>query len=251
MREQRQMAIEQVIHALERRFGQGTIYRLSQAKPKVGAIALSTGSLGLDLATGIHGVPRGRITELLGPPSCGKTTLSYHILANGQADGGMAAYIDAAQTMDGEAMLVAGVDLEALLIAVPRSIAEAIEIATILARRQALDAIVITVPPVSPNGRRAGIVFDTLGKLNTALKGSPTAMVLVDEWTMAAQSCVAQLPFYASLRIALAPLRVLRAPGGDVAGLYAQATVLKNKLAPPGGTAVFIIKESGSIEVKR
>src|SRR3989304_9807482 len=100
MREQRQAARARAIRELERRFGPGIVYRLSQAKPKCGALALATGSLGLDQATGIGGVPRGRITELFGPPSCGKTTLAYHILANAQGDGGIAGLIDPAPRME-------------------------------------------------------------------------------------------------------------------------------------------------------
>lgn len=248
MREQRQAALEQVIHELERRFGPGIVYRLSQARPKVGAIALSTGSLGLDHATGIGGVPRGRITELVGPPSCGKTTLAYHILANAQDDGGMAAFIDAAQAMDGEAMLASGVNLDDLLIAVPLSVVEALEIAEILARCRALDAVVLAaLTSLCAAAGPGRYMPEALRKVNAAIKGSPTAMVLVNEGPAIKKSSLAPLPFYASLRVALSPLCALRGPGGDVVGLRAQSIVIKNKLARPGGTAEFIIREGSGI----
>lgn len=191
------MTMEGVIDELERRFGPGVVYRLSQARPKVGDLALATGSLGLDRATGIGGVPRGRITEIIGPASSGKTTLAYHLVANAQKDGGLAVFVDAAHSADTEAMARCGVDASELILAVPGTAVEALAMTEILVRSRALDALVFSslsalfhLPrhnaddgkylAMRQSGSPVGyLLAQALRKINLSLKGSPTALVFV------------------------------------------------------------------------
>ncbi len=238
----RQERLEGVIHELERRFGPGVVYRLSQARPKVGARAVSTGSLGLDRATGVGGVPRGRIATLDGPESSGKTTLAYHILANAQADRGLAAFVDAEQSADADEMRRCGVDLSDLVLGLPTSAAEALEMAEILARSAALDAVVVSE---MPRPRPSWLLAEGARRLVAALAGTPTALALVG---LDGQQSRGASPTFASLGVQLRPLKLVTRPGGEVVGLRVRAAVARNKLAPPGGAAEFEIVEGQGID---
>jgi recombination protein RecA len=224
--------VEEVVRRLEARFGPGIIYRLSRARPKLGAVALSTGSLGLDRASGVGGVPRGRLSVLRGGESSGKTTLAYHLLAEAQRDGGLAALIDGEGAADPLAMRACGVDLDDLILASPRDAVEALEMVEILVRCRALDAVVASaLPPARP-----GLLALGLRKLNAWLKDAPTAAVFVDGgWGLIPNP----LAFFASLIVELQQLRPVFGPGGDLLGLRVRAVVVKNRLAPPGGLAEF------------
>ena len=214
--------LTEVIDELERRFGPGVVYRLSQARPKLGATTVSTGSLGIDLATGIGGMPRGHIASIDGPETSGKTTLAYHVLARAQADGGLAALVAAAQSADPAHLRACGVDLRSLLLAEPLDAVEALAMAAILTHSAALDAVVVSRPPRLP---RPGLLAEAARRLNASIGGTPTALVMVGPID------------FASLSIQLTPLRLILRPGGDVGGLRGRATVGKNRLARPGGMA--------------
>jgi recombination protein RecA len=244
--------VDDLVRRLEARFGPGIIYRLSRARPKLGATVLSTGSLGLDRASGLGGVPRGRCSVLQGADSSGKTTLAYHLLAEAQRDDGLAALIDGEGTADPLAMRACGVDLDDLILASPRDAVEALEMIEILVRCRALDAVVASALPTV----RPGLLAVGLRRLNTWLKDTPTALVCVaGRWGRAGragtrtvgQSPLAspslQLPaphalaFFASLIVEFQQLRPVFGPGGDVLGLRVRAIVVKNRLAAPGGLA--------------
>lgn len=237
--------VDDLVRRLEARFGPGIIYRLSRARPKVGAAALSTGSLGLDRASGIGGVPRGRLSVFQGGDSSGKTTLAYHLLAEAQRDGGLAALIDGEGAADPLAMRACGVDLDDLILASPRDAVEALEMVEILMRCRALDAVVATALPTA----RPGLLSLGLRKLNAWLKDAPTAVVFVGGQESGARSqgvffspdsrllTPDPLGFFASLIVAFQQLRPLFGPGGDLVGLRVRAVVVKNRHAPPGGLA--------------
>jgi recombination protein RecA len=229
--------VDELVRRLEARFGPGIIYRLSRARPKVGAAALSTGSLGLDLASGLGGVPRGRFSVLQGGESSGKTTLAYHLLAEAQRDGGLAALIDGEGAADPVAMRACGVDLDDLILASPRDAVEALEMVEILVRCRALDAVVASALPAA----RSGLLAHGLRKLNTWLKDAPTAVVFVGGWEPN------PLAFYASLVVEFQQVRPVFGPGGDVMGLRVRVLVTKNRQAAPGGLAELEIQSGRGI----
>jgi len=277
-RESKFEALEEVIRELERRFGSGIVYRLAQARPKIGERSVPTGSLALDYATGIGGVPRGRITEILGPDSSGKTSLAYHILANAQRDGGLAVLIDAEQSADAESMERCGVNLADLIVATPASVEEALKMVEILVRCGALDALMVSsisallgLPARTRHGASAvnqckepgrdvfPYVSRGLDRINTFLKGSPTALVFtnranlvksreVNGYSLVPAWAVPSLPFYASLRIELVPLFPILRSAGDVGGVHVRARIAKNKLSSPLREVDFSILENKGID---
>ncbi len=230
--------LERAVETLRERFGEWIVYRLRDARPAVGGRAVSTGSLGLDRATGIGGIPRGRITEISGPPTSGKGTLAAHVLASAQANGGFAALIDADHSADLERLRACGVDLGDLLLAVPRSAREALDIASLLAASGGLDALVLS----SANALVRGPLGDPpafasgLRRLVVELGGSPTAamfLVHADRSWRPGGNAARALAHAASLRVRCEPLRLLTHPSGEVLGLRLRAEAIKNKLAPP------------------
>lgn len=239
--EGRQARLQRAIEDLERRFGSGVVYRLSQARPKLWERSVSTGSLGLDLATGIGGVPRGRITTIDGPESSGKTTVGYHVLANAQVDGGLAAFVDAEQSGDVEELRRCGADLADLVLGVPESAAEALGMAEILAYSASVDAVVLSS---LPRPYPSSLLIEGMRRLAAAAAGTPTALVLVG---LAGGSARAPAPEGASLGLRLRPIRLIARAGGDVVGLRVRAEVVKNRLAPPGASAELEIVEGKGI----
>lgn len=232
--------LESVIHELELRFGSGVVYRLVNARPKLGARSVSTGSLGLDWISGVGGVPRGRVTTLDGPDSSGKTTISYHVLANAQREGGLAAFLDAEHSADPAELRACGVDFADLILGLPASAVEALEMAEILARSAALDAIVLNAL------RRpypTWLLAEAARRLLGALAGSPTAFLFVG---LADRSHAQPLAF-ASLALQSRPIRPIIQPGGAIGGLRVRVEVTKNKLARPGGMVELDILEGEGI----
>lgn len=244
---ERESRLEEVIRELERRFGPGIVYRLAQARPKIGEISIPTGSLALDHATGIGGVPRGRITEILGTDSSGKTSLAYSIIANAQDKGGLAVLIDVEQSADAESMELCGVNLADLIVAVPASVEEALEMVEILVRSGALDALVVSSMSglFSLQQSALGVsrlISKGLDRINPFLKGSPTALVFTNcadrrrdeehgNYSLAPARSVPSLPFYASLRMELTPMAPILRSAGDVGGIRVRVRIIKNKLS--------------------
>jgi recombination protein RecA len=236
----RQMRLESIIHELERRFGSGIVYLLANARPKLGARSVSTGSLGLDWITGVGGIPRGRITTLDGPDSSGKSTISYHVLANAQAEGGLAAFLDAEHSADPAELLACGVDFADLILGLPGSAVEALEMAEILARSAALDAIVVSA---LPRPYPSWLLAEASRRLLGALAGTPTACLFVG----LAGGGKAQPTAFASLALQSRPIRPLVQLGGAIAGLRVRVEVAKNKLDRPGGAVELEVLEGKGI----
>jgi recombination protein RecA len=246
----REERLQVVLRELERRFGPWIVYRLRDARPALGDLAISSGSLSLDLATGIGGFPRGRIVELIGPASSGKSTLAFHLLANAQRQRGFVTFIDAAHQASFEQMARCGVSLTDLFLVVPQSACEALEVAALLIESRGLDALV-----VGPLSNLIGVSLwagqsaaKRLARLNAVMHTSPTAVVfLTEDKTRPPMTPVSRaLRHFASLRIQITPLRPLVHPSGDISGLRIRAETIKNKLAPARRqTEIELLRERG------
>ncbi len=257
----KEQALDTVLTDLKRRYGDGAIMRLGTDEwAKVEAI--STGSLTLDLALGVGGVPRGRVTEIYGPESAGKTTLCLHIIANAQRAGGVAAFIDMEHALDPVYAQKLGVSIEDLFVSQPDTGEQALEIAEALVRSGAVDVVVVdSVAALVPRaeiegemgdshpGLQARLMSQALRKLSGAIKQSNTAMIFTNqirykigvmfgnpETTPGGNA----LKFYASVRLDMRRIESLKR-GGDVIGNRVRVTVRKNKVAPPFRQAEFEI----------
>ncbi len=247
----REERLQIVLRELERRFGPWIVYRLKDARPALGNLAISTGSLSLDLATGIGGFPRGRITELIGPTSSGKSTLAFHLLANAQRQRGFVTLIDSTHQVSFDQMKHCGVDLADLFLVVPESAREALEVAALLVESKGLDALVIG-PLSDLIGRSARVgqsAARKLGRLNAIMHAAPTAVVfLSDDRIRPPMIPVSRaLRHFSSLRIQITPLRPLLHPSGDVFGLRIRAETVKNKLAPAHRQADFDVRRERGV----
>ena len=236
-------ALAKVTRLIERRWGGGALQRLGGV-PTPDAAAIPTGFPALDRALGIGGLPRGRIVELCGHRSSGKVTLAAHAIAQAQRQGGLAAYIDVPHLLDPCYVAAHGVDLDYLLIARPADGAEALVVADTLARSQGLDLIVFdAVADLAPGGERralarARLLSATLRRLAGAIAGSPTAFLFLNRASPGAQTAPGGLAlrYYASMRLLIERQSWLL-EGEDVVGCRSLVRVLKNKLAPPFGSA--------------
>ena len=223
--EERQALLDTLRGELAARFGADVLWRWEQARPQRGARALSTGSLALDLATGIGGLPRGRLSELAGPPYCGKRTLAAHAVAQAQQGRGWAAYLDGAESVDPDRFAAWGVDLADLLWALPASLAEALEMAQLLVRTRALDLVVLDVRPGWPER----LLARGVRRLRPLLRRAPTALLVVRD--LAGPEREAGLGG-AALRLWLAP-EGERWLGNRVrVGLRVRPRVLRNVFGP-------------------
>jgi recombination protein RecA len=252
-------AAETALTQIERQFGKGSIMRLG-AKEFQPISAISTGSIGVDAALGVGGVPRGRIVEIFGPESSGKTTLSLHIIAEAQQTGGLAAFIDAEHALDAEYAKKLGVDIDNLIVSQPDSGEQALEIAEVLVRSAAIDVVVIdSVAALVPRaelegemgeaqmGLQARLMSQALRKLTGVVSKSKTCFIFINqirekigvmfgnpETTTGGRA----LKFYSSVRIDIRRTNQIK-EGDEVVGSRVKVKVVKNKCAAPFRHAEF------------
>jgi len=249
-------AVEAAISQIEKQFGKGAIMRLGESEKKIEVSVIPTGSLSLDIATGIGGIPRGRITEIYGAEASGKTTLALHMVAEAQKVGGIAAFIDAEHALDVNYAKKLGVNVEDLLISQPDTGEQALEIAELLARSGAVDIIVVdSVAALVPKaelegemedqqvGLQARLMSKAMRKLTAAISKSNTAVVFINQTRMKIGMGTyggppettpggMALKFFASLRLEIKKLGAIK-EGTETLGHRVKVKVVKNKLAPP------------------
>ena len=251
---ERDRALETALLSIEKQFGKGSIMRLGDKSTVLDVEVISTGSLGLDIALGVGGVPRGRIIEIYGPESSGKTTLSLHIIAETQKGGGIAAFIDAEHALDPKYAHNLGVDIENLLVSQPDTGEQALEITESLVRSGALSVIVIdSVAALVPRaelegdmgdshmGLQARLMSQALRKLTGVINKSKTCVIFINQIRMKIGVMFGNpetttggnaLKFYSTVRLDIRRIETIK-QGNDAIGNRVKVKVAKNKIAPP------------------